>query len=133
MSPAPRAEGTPALRLVRVMEATYAVAALVIVLGLPWPPTPASSPQWVHWTGSAILAALLAVRLRRPTRAAWWVAVILAGYVIANALLTVPRMLRELHVASPTARVIAITLSTLVVVSQVIVAAELYRKRGSIR
>lgn len=132
MSSAARAGRTPALRLVRAMETMYAVVAVVILLALPWPPTAATSPQWVHWTGTAILAALLAVRLARPTRAAWWVAAILAGYVLANGLLTAPRLLGELRAASPTARAIAITLTALVVASQAIAAAELYRRRGSV-
>lgn len=131
MSSPARAGAAPSpLRLVRAMEATYALIALVIVLALPWPPTPASSAQWVHWTGSAILAALLAVRLARPTRAAWWVAVVLAGYVIANTLLTAARLFRELHGATPGARAIAVATSALVFLTQVVALAGLYREWG---
>lgn len=81
-----------AVLVARVAEAAYAALALVLALGLQWPPRGAGVVLWAHWLGTAILAATIAVRLGRPNRATWYVAAILSGYVLVNAIAAIVRL-----------------------------------------
>lgn len=81
-----------ALRLARVAEAVYAVLSAILAFGLPLPPRGPGMVLFAHWIGTAILAAAIALRLRRPNRQTWWVAAILAAYVLMNGLITVSRL-----------------------------------------
>ncbi len=69
------------LRIARVAEAAYAASALVVASQLP-EPGPLNAQEWVHWLGTALLAALIALKLRRPNPVVWWVATALAAYVL---------------------------------------------------
>jgi hypothetical protein len=73
------------LRIARWAEGAYALSALLVVASLP-SPSSRNVTEWVHWLGTAILAGLLVVKLRRPNHAVWWVAAFLAAWVLGVAL-----------------------------------------------
>lgn len=121
-----------ALTTLRVAEGVYALVALGLGLSLP-APTPGTAVAWVHWIGSAMLAATLAFRLRRPNRASWYVAALLATYVLASAIPSAPRlgaMLRYVVENRSVAGALSLSLAVLVVGTQVVAAISLYRLRA---
>ena len=81
-----------ALRVARYAEAAYAVIAVVLAFGLPWPPRGQGIVLFSHWIGTALLAAAICLRLRRPNRQTWYVAAILSGYVPFNAAVALLRL-----------------------------------------
>ena len=119
---APRDAG--ALRIARVAEAAYAASALVVASQLP-EPGPPNAQEWVHWLGTALLAALIAMKLRRPNHVVWWVAAALAAYVLGAWLAAAARTGR---MNLPTAPV-AVALIAMLLGSQVVVAVCLARLR----
>jgi peptidoglycan/LPS O-acetylase OafA/YrhL len=82
----------PALRVARYAEGRYAVIALVLAVGLPLPPRGQGVVLFAHWIGTAVLAAAIAFRLGRPNKQTWYVAAILAFYVLFNAAVAIVRM-----------------------------------------
>ena len=70
--------------LARLAEGAYALVAFGLWFTLPFPPRAAFAATWVHWLGTAALAAVIAVRLGRPNRAVYRVAAILAAYVLGT-------------------------------------------------
>jgi hypothetical protein len=78
------APGPTPLLVARMAEGVYALAALVLAFGMPWPPPSSSMVTAVHWLGTGMLAGMLAWNLRRPNKVVWWVAVLLAAYVLIN-------------------------------------------------
>lgn len=110
------------LRITRWAEMAYALSALLVVSGLP-APSPRNAMEWVHWLGTAVLAALLALRFRKPNHATWWIAALLAAWVIGLALSTAVRgTTGGTRLAIPTAP-LAIALLAVLLGSQVVVAA----------
>ena len=77
---------SPALRIARIAESVYALIAFLFMLALPLPPQGAALLAWVHLLGTSLLAATLAWRLRRPSRATWLIAALLAAYVMLQAI-----------------------------------------------
>ena len=81
-----------ALRVARYAEGLYAIIAVVLAFGLPWPPREQGVVLFSHWIGTALLAAAICLRLRRPNRQTWYVAAILSGYVLFNAAVALLRL-----------------------------------------
>ena len=81
-----------ALRVARYAEAAYAIIAVVLAFGLPCPPRGQGIVLFSHWIGTALLAAAICLRLRRPNRQTWYVAAILSGYVLFNAAVALLRL-----------------------------------------
>jgi len=130
--PNPPAPPPGALRVLRWAEGVYALVALGLGLSLP-PPTPGTAVAWVHWLGTAALAGTLSFRLRRPNRASWYVAALLATYVLASALPSAPRlgaMLRYVIDNRSAAGAFSLSLAFLVVATQAAAAISLYRLRA---
>ena len=82
-----------ALRVARYAEAIYAVVALVLAFGLPLPPRGTGVVLFAHWLGTALLAAAICLRLGKPNRQTWYIAALLAGYVLFNAVVAIGRLL----------------------------------------
>ena len=119
-----------ALRVARVAEVAYAVIALVLAFGLPWPPRGQGVVLFSHWLGTALLAVAIALRLGRPNRQAWYVAAILCGYVLFNAAVAVLRLVGVASsdsLARPNA--LAVSVGVVLWVTQAIVALCLYFAR----
>ena len=83
--------GATARTVARIAEAAYALVAFGLWLALPFPPRAAFATTWVHWLGTAALAAVIAIRIRRPNRAVHVVAAILAAYVLGTGAFAVIR------------------------------------------
>ena len=81
-----------ALRTLAFAEAFYALVALVLAFALPLPPRGPGIVLFSHYLGTALLAGAIALRVRRPNRQMWYVATLLAGYVLFNAVVAVWRM-----------------------------------------
>ena len=81
-----------ALRTLAFAEAFYALVALVLAFALPLPPRGPGIVLFSHYLGTALLAGAIALRVRRPNRQMWYVAALLAGYVLFNAVVAVWRM-----------------------------------------
>ena len=119
----------PALRLARHAEGVYAVIALVLAFSLPLPPRGQGVVLFSHWIGTALLAAAIAFRLGRPNKQTWYVAAMLAFYVLFNAAVAIARMFgTEADVLGrPTPA--ALGVGALLWITQVIVAFCLYQAR----
>ena len=120
----------PALRVARVAEAVYAVIAFVLALGLPLPPRNEGIVLFAHWIGTALLAAAIAFRLGRPNRQTWYVAALLAGYVLFNAVVAIARFFEAggRSLGMPAAGILGV--GALLWLTQVVVAVCLYRARA---
>ena len=81
-----------ALRVARIAEGVYAVIAMVLAFGMPLPPRGPGVVLFAHWLGTALLAGAIAMRLGRPNRQTWYVAALLAGYVLFNAIVAIVRL-----------------------------------------
>ena len=119
----------PALRIARYAEAAYAALALVLALGLPLPPRGQGIVLFAHWIGTALLAGAIALRLGRPNRQTWYVAALLAGYVLFNAVVALTRMLgaNAATLGRPTTAALAV--GALLWLTQLVVAVCLYQAR----
>ena len=82
----------PALRVARYAEAVYAVLAFVLAVGLPLPPRGQGVVLFAHWIGTALLAAAIAFRLGKPNKQTWYIAALLAFYVLFNAAVAIVRL-----------------------------------------
>ena len=120
---------TTALRIARVAEVVYAIIALVLAFGMPLPPRGPGVVLFAHWLGTALLAGAIALRLGRPNRQTWYVAALLAGYVLFNAVVALSRMLGPESAALGRPGVLAIGVGGVLWVTQIIVAGCLYQAR----
>jgi peptidoglycan/LPS O-acetylase OafA/YrhL len=120
---------SPALRIARYAEGVYALVALVLAVGLPLPPRGQGVVLFAHWIGTALLATAIAFRLGRPNKQTWYIAALLAGYVLFNAVVAIVRMLgpSASTLGRPTS--LALVVGALLWVTQIIVAVCLYEAR----
>lgn len=119
----------PALRVARYAEGLYAVIALVLAVGLPLPPRGQGVVLFAHWIGTAVLAAAIAFRLGRPNKQTWYVAAILAFYVLFNAAVAIVRMVGPDAAALGRPTWQALGVGGVLWLTQVVVAACLYQAR----
>ena len=118
-----------ALRVARVAEVAYAMIALFLAFGLPWPPRGQGVVLFSHWLGTALLAAAIALRLGRPNRQTWYVAAILCGYVLFNAAVALLRLIAAASDSLARPNALAISVGAVLWVTQAIVALCLYHAR----
>lgn len=79
------------LRRARWSELLFGIVALLLALGVPLTPFDGRTVfMLVNWYGVAVVALWLAVALRRPTRTAWALAVVLCVYFVAQWLIGPP-------------------------------------------
>lgn len=118
-----------ALRIARVAEVVYAIIAVVLAFGMPLPPRGPGVVLFAHWLGTALLAGAIALRLGRPNRQTWYVAALLAGYVLFNAVVALARLIGPESAALGRPGILAIGVGALLWVTQLIVAGCLYQAR----
>jgi len=118
-----------ALRIARIAEAVYAVVALVLAFSLPLPPRGTGLVLFAHWMGTALLAGAIALRLGRPNRQTWYVAAILAGYILFNAVVAIVRLAGPESNSLGRPATLALLVGGLLWITQVVVAACLYQAR----
>ena len=118
-----------ALRIARYAEALYAVIAIVLAFGMPLPPRGAAVVLFAHWIGTSLLAAAIALRLGRPNRQTWYVAALLSGYVLFNAVVAIARLVGPDSVTLGRPGTTALAVGAVVSISQIVVAACLYQAR----
>ena len=118
-----------ALRVARYAEALYAVVAVVLAWSLPLPPRGQGVVLFAHWLGTALLSAAICLRLGRPNKQTWYVAALLAGYVLFNAVVAIARLVgpQASALGRPTAAALAV--GGVLWVTQAIVAVCLYHAR----
>ena len=120
---------TTALRVARVAEVAYAIVAVVLAFGIPLPPRGPGVVLFAHFLGTALLAAAIALRLGRPNRQTWYVAAVLAGYVLFNAAVALARLLGPESSALGRPGVVAMGVGAFQWLTQIVVAAGLYQAR----
>ena len=118
-----------ALRVARYAEAVYAAIAVVLAFGLPLPPRGAGLVLFAHWLGTSLLAAAICLRLGRPNRQTWYVAALLSGYVLLNAVVTVSRLVGPESQTLGRPGPLALGVGALLWVTQIVVAFCLYQVR----
>ena len=118
-----------ALRIARYAEAVYAAVAAVLAVGLPMPPRGQNVVLFAHWIGTALLAAAVCLRLKRPNRQTWYVAAILSGYVLFNAVVAIARLLGPESATLGRPGALALAVGALLALTQIIVAICLYQAR----
>src|SRR5688572_22787478 len=111
-----------AVRVARVAEGAYAIIAVVLAFGLPWPPRGQGIVLFSHWLGTALLAAAIALRLGRPNRQTWYVAAVLAGYVLLNAVVAIARMVGPESASIGRPATTALVIGAVLWVTQIVVA-----------
>ena len=121
--------GAVALRIARYAETLYAVIALMLAFGLPLPPRGQGVVLFAHWLGTALLAGAIALRLGRPNRQTWYVAALLAGYVLFNAVVAITRMVGPESASLGRPATMALVVGAVLWVTQAIVAVCLYHAR----
>ena len=121
--------GAVALRIARYAETLYAVIALMLAFGLPLPPRGQGVVLFAHWLGTALLAGAIALRLGRPNRQTWYVAALLAGYVLFNAVVAITRMVGPESASLGRPATAALVVGAVLWVTQAIVAVCLYHAR----
>ena len=117
------------LRIARYAEAVYAAIAAVLAVGLPMPPRGQNVVLFAHWIGTALLAAAICLRLKRPNRQTWYVAAILSGYVLFNAVVAIARLVGPEPTALGRPGSLALAVGALLAVTQIVVAFCLYQAR----
>jgi hypothetical protein len=118
-----------ALRIARYAEAAYAAVAAVLAVGLPMPPRGQNVVLFAHWIGTALLAAAVCLRLKRPNRQTWYVAAILSGYVLFNAVVAIARLVGPETATLGRPGALALAVGALLALTQIIVAICLYQAR----
>jgi peptidoglycan/LPS O-acetylase OafA/YrhL len=118
-----------ALRVARIAETVYAVVAMVLAFGLPLPPRGPGVVLFAHWLGTALLAGAIALRLGRPNKQTWYVAALLAAYILFNAAVATLRMLGPDASALGRPATLALLIGVLLWATQAVVAACLYVAR----
>ena len=84
---------------------------------------------FAHWIGTALLAAAICLRLKRPNRQTWYVAVLLSAYVLFNAAVAIARLVGRESATLGRPATIALGVGALLAVTQIIVAFCLYQAR----
>ena len=107
----------------------YAAIAFVLAIGLPLPPRGQGVVLFAHWIGTALLAAAIAFRLGKPNKQTWYVAALLAFYVLFNAAIAIVRMAGPDTPALGRPTIQAIGVGALLWLTQVVVAVCLYQAR----
>lgn len=120
---------TTALRVARLAELVYAIVAVVLAFGIPLPPRGPGMVLFAHWLGTALLAGAIALRLARPNRQTWYVAALLAGYVLFNAGVALARLLGPESATLGRPGLLAVGVGAILWVTQIIVAGCLYQAR----
>jgi hypothetical protein len=120
---------TAALGTARYAEAVYAIVATVLAFSLPLPPRGQGVVLFAHWLGTALLAAAICVRLGRPNRQTWYVAALLCGYVLFNAVVAIVRLLGPEANSLGRPTILALGVGALLWLTQAVVAACLYWAR----
>ncbi|HEX6048232.1 MAG TPA: hypothetical protein VFZ21_03155 [Gemmatimonadaceae bacterium] len=118
-----------ALRVARYAEVAYAVIAVILAFGLPWPPRGQGIVLFSHWVGTALLAAAIALRLRKPNRQTWYVAALLSGYILFNAAVAILRLAGAQADALGQPTALALAVGATLWVTQAVVAVCLYHAR----
>jgi hypothetical protein len=118
-----------ALRVLAFAEAFYAMVAVVLAFALPLPPRGPGIVLFSHYLGTALLAGAIALRVRRPNRQMWYVASLLSGYVLFNAVVAVWRMLGPDAAALGRPGTIALAVGGFLWLTQVVAAFCLYSAR----
>jgi peptidoglycan/LPS O-acetylase OafA/YrhL len=124
-----RVTTTTALRVARAAEVVYAVVAVVLAFGIPLPPRGPGMVLFAHWLGTALLAGAIALRLGRPNRQTWYVAALLAAYVLFNAGVALARLLGPESSSLGRPGVLAIGIGGILWLTQIVVAGCLYQAR----
>ena len=114
-----------ALALTRAAEAWSALVCLYLALSLPIQVEYA--PLLVHWYGSAVLAAVLAWRLRRPSQGTVGGATLLALYTFVRILMVLPHVAEIGADYASAARNISLAIFSSVAVAQLVVLLSLWR------
>lgn len=118
-----------ALRIGRYAEAVYAAIAAVLAVGLPLPPRGQNVVLFAHWIGTALLAAAICLRLKKPNRQTWYVAAILSGYVLFNAVVAIARLVGPESATLGRPGFLALAVGGVLAVTQLVVAFCLYQAR----
>jgi hypothetical protein len=118
-----------ALRIARYAEGVYAVIAVVLAFGLPFPLHGPGIVLFVHWIGTALLAGAICLRLGRPNRQVWYVGALLSAYVIFNAVVAIARLVGPDWTTLGMPGVLALAVGALLLGTQVVVATCLYEAR----
>ena len=118
-----------ALRVLAFAEAFYALVALVLAFALPLPPRGPGIVLFSHYLGTALLAGAIALRVRRPNRQMWYVAALLAFYVLFNAVVAVWRMLGPDAAALGRPGTVALAVGGFLWATQILAAFCLYSAR----
>lgn len=118
-----------ALRVARVAEGIYAIVAVVLAMSLPLPPRGQGVVLFAHWIGTALLAGAICLRLGRPNRQVWYVAALMAGYILFNAVVAIVRMVGPDAGALGRPATVALVVGALLWATQVVVAVCLYQLR----
>jgi hypothetical protein len=118
-----------ALRVARIAEAVYAIVSLVLAFSLPLPPRGPGVVLFAHWLGTALLAGAISLRLGKPNRQTWYVAAMLAAYVLFNAVVAVWRLMGADAAALGRPTTLAFAIGALLWLTQIVVAACLYYAR----
>jgi hypothetical protein len=118
-----------ALRVARYAEAVYAMVAIVLAFGIPLPPRGPAVVLFAHWIGTSLLAAAVCLRLGRPNRQTWYIAALLAAYVLVNAAVTIGRLVGPDSTALGRPTPLALGVGGLLWLTQIVVAACLFGAR----
>lgn len=118
-----------ALRVARIAEGIYAIIALVLAFGMPLPPRGPAVVLFAHWLGTALLSGAICLRLTRPNKQTWYVAALLAFYVLFNAVIAMQRMIGAAAQGLPRPATVALAVGAVLWVTQIVVAVCLYYAR----
>ena len=118
-----------ALRVARVAEIVYAIIAVVLAFGISLPPRGTGMVLFAHFLGTALLAGAIALRLGRPNRQTWYVAALLAAYVLFNAGVALARLLGPESATLGRPGALAIGVGAIQWLTQIVVAGCLYQAR----
>jgi peptidoglycan/LPS O-acetylase OafA/YrhL len=118
-----------ALRIARIAETVYAIVSLVLAFSLPLPPRGQGVVLFAHWLGTALLAGAISLRLGKPNQQTWYIAALLAAYVLFNAVIAVWRMIGSDAAALGRPTLLAFGIGALLWVTQIVVAVCLYFAR----
>jgi len=85
--------GNSLIRATRWLEGLYAALSFFFCLSLPWPPISPYTVLWLHFLATAVLALVLAWKLREGSRVHVALGVLLAAYVVINTGIRLPEVL----------------------------------------